>query len=74
MLCARVTVRAARRASTSSPFVSSAGAAPLTYFSAWFCPFAHRTTIALEHHATPYEWVEALGWEQRPRVLSASIS
>ena len=26
---------------------------------------AHRTTMALEHHAgfVPYEWVEALGWE-----------
>ena len=37
------------------------------YLSAWFCPFAHRTTIALEHHAAriEYEWVEALGWEQR---------
>ena len=37
------------------------------YLSAWFCPFAHRTTIALEHHASriEYEWVEALGWEQK---------
>jgi len=37
----------------------------LTYFSAWFCPFAHRATLALEHHAgaVPYEWEEALGWE-----------
>ena len=42
-------------------------AAPLTYYSAWFCPFAHRATIALEHHAgaVPYVWEEALGWEQR---------
>lgn len=38
------------------------------YLSAWFCPFAHRATLALEHHAgrVEYEWVEALGWEQRP--------
>lgn len=38
------------------------------YLSAWFCPFAHRATLALEHHATrvDYQWVEALGWEQRP--------
>lgn len=38
------------------------------YLSAWFCPFAHRATLALEHHASrvDYEWVEALGWEQRP--------
>jgi len=37
------------------------------YLSAWFCPYAHRATIALEHHAgrIDYEWVEALGWEQR---------
>jgi glutathione S-transferase len=37
------------------------------YLSAWFCPFAHRATLALEHHAgrVAYEWVEALGWEQR---------
>mmetsp|Transcript_3434 Transcript_3434/g.3997 ORF Transcript_3434/g.3997 Transcript_3434/m.3997 type:complete len:334 (+) Transcript_3434:187-1188(+) len=37
------------------------------YLSAWFCPFAHRATLALEHHSTSidYEWVEALGWEQR---------
>ena len=37
------------------------------YLSAWFCPFAHRCTLALEHHSSRvnYEWVEALGWEQR---------
>lgn len=30
------------------------------YLSAWFCPFAHRATLALEHHAgrVDYEWVE----------------
>ena len=41
---------------------------PLTYYSAWFCPFAHRATLALEHHsaAVPYTWEESLGWEQRP--------
>ena len=39
----------------------------LKYFSAWFCPFAHRATLALEHHAdaVPYTWEESLGWEQR---------
>ena len=39
----------------------------LTYFSAWFCPFAHRCTLALEHHAdfVGYEWKESLGWEKR---------
>lgn len=40
---------------------------PLIYYSAWFCPFAHRATLALEHHdgAVPFQWEEALGWEQR---------
>jgi glutathione S-transferase len=39
----------------------------LYYLSAWFCPFAHRATLALEHHADhlTYEWIEALGWEKR---------
>mmetsp|Transcript_6432 Transcript_6432/g.23860 ORF Transcript_6432/g.23860 Transcript_6432/m.23860 type:complete len:283 (-) Transcript_6432:2662-3510(-) len=38
------------------------------YFSAWFCPYAHRATIALEHHSKhlTYEWIESLGWEKRP--------
>jgi hypothetical protein len=37
------------------------------YLSAWFCPFAHRATLALEHHRgrVDYEWVEALGWFQQ---------
>jgi glutathione S-transferase len=39
----------------------------LRYLSAWFCPYAHRATLALEHHAgrVDYEWVEALGWNQQ---------
>ena len=39
----------------------------LYYMSAWFCPFAHRATLALEHHGDhlTYEWIEALGWEKR---------
>ena len=46
---------------------SAATTVPLKYYSAWFCPFAHRATLALEHHAgaVTYEWEEALGWEQR---------
>ena len=46
----------------------AAARAQLRYFSAWFCPFAHRATLALEHHAheVGYEWEEALGWERRP--------
>mmetsp|Transcript_28799 Transcript_28799/g.81126 ORF Transcript_28799/g.81126 Transcript_28799/m.81126 type:complete len:287 (+) Transcript_28799:111-971(+) len=48
---------------------AAGGAAPLLkYFSAWFCPFAHRATIALHHHSQllNWEWVESLGWEKRP--------
>ena len=39
----------------------------LYYMSAWFCPFAHRATLALEHHSShlTWEWIEALGWEKR---------
>ena len=29
------------------------GVATLDYYTAWFCPFAHRATLALEHHS-PY--------------------
>jgi Glutathione S-transferase, N-terminal domain len=39
------------------------------YLSAWFCPYAHRATIALEYHKhfgrIDYEWIEALGWKQQ---------
>ena len=43
------------------------------YLSAWFCPFAHRATLALEHHSdrVDYEWIEALGWEQREGLVQA---
>ena len=54
------------RRSLSAIASSSPHTQPLKYFSAWFCPFAHRATLALEHHHVPYEWEEALGWEQRP--------
>jgi len=41
--------------------------AKVRYLSAWFCPYAHRATLALEYHCKfiDYEWVEALGWQQR---------
>ena len=54
-----MTTMAARAALASKPH--------LYYMSAWFCPFAHRATLALEHHADhlTYEWIEALGWEKR---------
>ena len=42
----------------------------LTYYSAWFCPFAHRATLALSRHLSfvQYEWVESLGWEKRAKT------
>jgi len=48
-------------------FTTVASKPKLRYLSAWFCPFAHRATLALEHHSdrVDYEWIEALGWEQR---------
>ena len=29
----------------------------LRYLSAWFCPFAHRATLALEHHADRWAYL-----------------
>mmetsp|Transcript_72593 Transcript_72593/g.206742 ORF Transcript_72593/g.206742 Transcript_72593/m.206742 type:complete len:300 (-) Transcript_72593:798-1697(-) len=39
---------------------------PQRFLTAWFCPFAHRAQIALEHTGVRYEWVEALGWNAGP--------
>lgn len=38
------------------------------FLTAWFCPYAHRCALALEHHRGFIDWesVEALGWESRP--------
>jgi glutathione S-transferase len=46
---------------------ATSGVPKLRYLSAWFCPYAHRATLALEHHQgrIDYEWVEALGWNQQ---------
>ena len=46
---------------TMASTAAAAKAVPkFRYLSAWFCPFAHRATLALEHHAdrVDYEWVE----------------
>jgi len=47
--------------------VSDAPSDEIKYFTAWFCPFAHRCTMALEHHKghVGYVWKESLGWEKR---------
>lgn len=54
--------------SSSTTTTTTATKPSFRYLTAWFCPFAHRATLALEHHAdrVDYEWIEALGWEQRP--------
>ena len=69
---------------TTPSAASKAGTAALPklrYLSAWFCPYAHRSTIALEHHAgrVEYEWVEvrvrvrrAWRWGRFPRVRESS--
>jgi glutathione S-transferase len=49
----------------ASSVASKAAIPKFRYLSAWFCPFAHRATLAFAHHKgrVEYEWVEALGWE-----------
>ena len=41
---------------------------PLRFLSAWFCPFAHRAHIALEHLGISYNYVEALGWIEKDGI------
>eukprot|EP00438_Fugacium_kawagutii_P028710 Skav229184 [mRNA] locus=scaffold1004:268023:268682:- [translate_table: standard] len=51
----------------------------LEFFSAWFCPYAQRAWIALEHHGLKYSKVEGLlpdapgqdfkGYKKHPRLL-----
>lgn len=61
----QATTKCTNRFSTSA--AAAAEKPKFRYLTAWFCPFAHRATLALEHHGTrvDYEWIEALGWEQR---------
>mmetsp|Transcript_45794 Transcript_45794/g.106374 ORF Transcript_45794/g.106374 Transcript_45794/m.106374 type:complete len:267 (+) Transcript_45794:39-839(+) len=52
---------------------------PLEFFSAWFCPYAQRAWIALEHHGLKYQKVEGLlpdapgpdfvAYKKHPRLL-----
>lgn len=32
----------------------------IKFYSAWFCPYAQRAWLTLEHHNIPYEYVESL--------------
>ncbi|CAK9038947.1 Glutathione S-transferase U16 (AtGSTU16) (GST class-tau member 16) [Durusdinium trenchii] len=53
--------------------------AGLEFFSAWFCPYAQRAWIALEHHGLKYRKIEGLlpdapgedfkGYKKHPRLL-----
>ena len=45
-LCGRALAQRRQHSTASS-------VAKLDYYTAWFCPFAHRATLALEHHS-PY--------------------
>eukprot|EP01043_Picozoa_sp_COSAG02_P050608 COSAG02_NODE_5222_length_4527_cov_134.379630_1_plen_181_part_00 len=44
-----INARFANRAAGTSG--ATGGVVQLDYYTAWFCPFAHRATLALEHHA-----------------------
>jgi len=52
----------------------------INFYSAWFCPYAQRAWLTLEHHKIPYEYVESLtveedqkdgdhGYQKNPRLL-----
>ena len=63
-------VVAASAAATTTTILFHQTKPKFRYLSAWFCPYAHRATIALEYHKAhiDYEWVEALGWYQKERT------
>jgi len=47
---------------------------PVEFCSAWFCPYAQRAWIALNHHRIPYTLIESLevvhgGYEKKPILL-----
>ncbi|CAE8623740.1 unnamed protein product [Polarella glacialis] len=39
---------------------------PWKFLSAWFCPYAQRAWIALNHHKIPFEYIEALTLKLEP--------
>jgi len=52
----------------------------IKFYSAWFCPYAQRAWLALEHHEIPFEYIESLlvnknqleghhGYDKNPRLL-----
>ena len=48
----------------------------VTYYSAWFCPFAHSATLALERHRgfVSYERIESLRWKKRRSKTTEEIT
>lgn len=53
----------------------------IQFYCAWFCPYAQRAWIALEHHKIPYNYVESLivredqdggdhGYDKNPKLLA----
>jgi glutathione S-transferase len=52
----------------------------MNFYSAWFCPYAQRAWLTLEHHKVPFNYVESLtvkenqedgdhGYQKNPRLL-----
>lgn len=57
---------------------------PLDFFSAWFCPYAQRAWIALEHHGLKFRKLEGLepdavdaaqfkGYKKHPKLLELML-
>jgi len=79
--CAQLPRRALRMpaGALKRPASDIAKTQELEFFSAWFCPYAQRAWIALEHHGVPFKKVEGLlpdrpgeefvGYIKNPRLL-----
>lgn len=50
---------------------SARTAAPIRFYSAWFCPFAHRAWLALEAKQLDYQWVECELYDGGPATKKA---
>jgi glutathione S-transferase len=44
----------------------------ITFFSAWYCPFAQRTWATLEHLGIPYDYLEVDPYHKSPEWLEIS--
>ena len=45
----------------------------VTLVSSWFCPFAQRAWVALNHRGIAYDWVEALDWNKDGSYKKAPV-